>query len=300
MHEPRDLAASAGPSTRQVMLGVFIAGQVLFLLVSNGLKFVQHVRSELGTDASQLAHRLAPDFPNQRGHASGLVETLEQSTRLWGQASGQAQDWSLFAPTIGRQCVFLALQLKWEEEPASAPALAQQLAVLAAGDPWQVAALELCQEPQEMAWAPETFLSPNEPADLEHYLRIGFFRLRRYENNLVLYLRPYEGETEEEKVQRWRTRIQGHVSEYGGMLHAYARWRLPQAMASLPGRSEPRQVILLLRRFQIQEPDQAPPFWVGPDVVPLARWQPGVRPDEAHQLLEYWDPVSRRFQRMPQ
>jgi hypothetical protein len=144
---------------------------------------------------------------------------------------------------------------------------------------------------------PEVILVPSskEPADLEHYLRIGDFRMRRYENNLVITLKPYENETPSETNERWRDKIRAHLTDYAEIILGYLRWRVRRDTARWPGREQPRQVILVLRRYHINDYEDTPPLWKGPYAVPIARWQPAVTWDSAHQRVEWHDPVSKRF-----
>ncbi len=262
---------SLGPSTRQVLLGLFIVGQICFLFTSNAIRFLQHFASALRDDSRQVGEQIAPGFPREQGHVWALLDSVSKSNHLWAQATGQLQDWSLFAPSVAANCVFPALELRWDE------------------------------------WAPELFLSDNEPADVEDYFRLGFFRMRRMESNLVITLKAYPHETEPEKLERWREKIHAHIRDYGGMIHAYVRWRLPQVMARLPGRKDPQQIIVWFRRYHIVEPEQAPPFWEGPDAVLVARCVRGqsavggsAAGSKNYQPMEWYNPVTKRFEGMAQ
>src|SRR5207244_1249452 len=153
----------------------------------------------------------------ERGQIHDLIDVLRPLSRRYSQITGQSQGWCLFAPGVGNQCVFPALELRWDEDPHNAPPVARQLAVLAARDPLQGAALAaaLKRPPKTMALPPEELHSANEPADPDHFLRVGNFRLRRYEGNVYIVLRPYAGETELEIHQEWNKRIKEHLSDYG-------------------------------------------------------------------------------------
>src|SRR5262249_47045075 len=146
--------------------------------------------------------------------------------------SGQSQKWTLFAPTIARECVFPALDLCWDDET-------------------------------------KLVLSENEPADLGHYFRAGNYRLRRYERNLTLALFPEQGETRAQTAERWRDEIRGFVTDNAGIREGYLRWRTNRTVDQWPSRSPPRAVVLLMRRYHISDSSEAPRFWTGPHSVPI-------------------------------
>ncbi len=160
----------------------------------------------------------------------------------------------------------------------------------------------LCQASRGAAEIPPNPVlvrSENEPADPSHYFRVGNFRLRRYENNLVITLTPHAGETDQEVAARWSETIRSHVAEYADILHGYVRWRLRQDSVRWPGRGPPRQVIFGVRRYHISALEEAPPRWTGPHALPIARWQPAVTWDDEHQSLEWYDPVAEQFTMLP-
>jgi hypothetical protein len=302
--------ATSPPSARPVLLGVFLIAQLLFLVSSNLIGFLKDNRTELGPQARQAAEALAPGWPDEKGHVWHALEHVSKTDKMWAQLTGQLQVWSLFAPTIGRECVFPALELRWDDDPMSAPALARPLALLSASHPWEALSISETLQAADMHHElvvhderlplgkvpdPELILSDNEPADLLHFFRFGNFRLRRYESSLVITLRPHEDEKPEKTNERWSESIRSHVADYSDIIQGYLRRRVSQAMERWPGRPPPRQVILLFRRFHINDYEDAPPFWQGPFVVPVARWQPAVTWDGAHQPLEWHDPVTDRF-----
>src|SRR5438093_6823006 len=116
--------------------------------------------------------------------------------------------------------------------------------MLSASEPLATACLaHALDAATKMSPAPELVLSDNEPVDPEHYLRFGDFRVRRYENNLVIALEPDDDETPEQTLERWSDKIRSHVAENTEILRGYLRWRLGQIMARRSDRQQPRQVI---------------------------------------------------------
>jgi hypothetical protein len=258
-------ASSQPPAARQVLLGIFIVGQLFFLLTSNLIGFLKDKRTELGPGPRQAAEALAPGWPEEKGHLWHALEHLTKTDKMWAETTGQFQIWSLFAPTIGRECVFPAVELRWDDDAE-----------------------------------PELLLSEQEPVNLESYFRVGKFRMRRYENMLVITLRPEADETPEKTRERWSEAIHSHVADYADIIQGYLRWRVGQAAARRPGRPPPRQMILQFRRYYINDYDKAPPYWQGPFIVPVARWQPAMARDATHQPLEWYDPAVQHFKSLRQ
>jgi hypothetical protein len=323
------------PTGPPLLLGIFIVGQLVFLTAINLVDMARDARDELPRDTATAIERVVPGWTKQSGHAHDLTEQVYNVAKRWSQVSGQLQGWSLFAPNIGRHCVFPSVLLLWDEEPLSAPGMAHYLAPLAAASPLEAAVLAagerslappeptahrvgrhlaplaasdqlqaavlrvtaaLTAPPGPPSPTHDEMLSDNEPRDVNAYFRAGHFRLRRYEGNLVDILRPLEDETPAETAERWQKRIAKHVRKYGDVIHAYLRWRLEAYREEHPDRPEPRQAVLLVRRWTIADRKQAPPYWHGPYIVPVARWQPHVTWARGHGPLEAYDPVRQRFE----
>src|SRR5262249_52764654 len=156
------------PSTRQVLLGLFIAGQLLFLLIRNGLEFTDYARKQLPEKMYPMAEQIAPGWREERGHLNHFLETLDRATKTYAQATEQLQNWSLF-PNVGRDCVFPAIFLRWDHAAWSAPA-------------------------EESAPQPVYFLSDNEPTDITDFFRFGNYRLRKFEDSFTFTLKQNDDE----------------------------------------------------------------------------------------------------------
>jgi hypothetical protein len=311
-----DRAMAKGSSPRQVVLGLFIVGQLAFLVLSNFIGLYHDAQGRLSASATLVIDRIAPGYASQSGHAWKVPDEVSTALRRWAQLTGQDQSWSLFAPSVAKVTGFPALLLIFEDEPASAPGIARVLTLLNARDGIQAAAaigllqlrpdappaLDLASfesNPALVAAHPEIdlFLSDNEPDDPHHFLRVGKFRLRRYESGLILYLNQYESETNAEAHERWGSDIRQHVSEYADQLFAYMRWRLAVYQQRHPDRPTPRQVILVERSYFILPPDdETGRTWRGPRTVPLARWQPQATWQNDYRPIERYNPVTRRFE----
>ena len=216
-----------------------------------------------------LIDPIFPDWPKNGGQIDDLFSVLEKVSTRYGQITGQSQSWCLFAPDIGDQCVFPALELRWDEDPQNGPTFSRPLTVLAAQDPLQTAALwgavrrtplprlsyeaetvsrqlaalagateldaalfaaAIQQTPGSLLPPPsEELRSANEPKNLNRFLRIGNFRLRCYESNLTILLRVNSDETYPEMLQRWRDLVEKLFGNEGDTLYAYLRWARLQA-----------------------------------------------------------------------
>jgi hypothetical protein len=327
--------AGAPPVTGpRILLGAFILWQLVFLFAVNFIELTNAVRGDLPTDSAPAIGRVFPGWPSKRGHFHDLLDIGERITRRYAQATGQTQGWSLFAPEVGKQCVFPAVLVRWDEDPLSAPVLTRPLTPLAASTPLQSAALwgavlgspfprpvpqqaarslatlaatspleasilraaDSAGPPMALPPAPLTLLSDNEPRDVTSFVRIGKFRLRRLEGNLVLILRQYEDETALKAAKRWRRRIYDHLDRDGDTVTAYLRWRWESYRRAHPETPVPAQLILVMRRRAIVPPEKAPPYWEGPFIVPVARLQPRVHWVPPRLPLEMYNPLTQRFE----
>jgi len=252
-------ASEAKPVTApRILLGLFIVGQLVFLFTTNFLGFVQEYKDQIPKHWQAPIERIAPGFTKQEGHVWELTQTLSRLTEMWEHGTGQAQQWMLFAPRIGKDCTFPAVELT---------------------------------DSQAMPQAPELWLSDNEPEDIERFFRFGNFRLRRFENNLVVDLSADDSEAKEE--------IDRYLKKDGDLVFAYLQWRLEQIQQRKTTRQQPHQVILLMRRYRINDPGEGEQLWEGPHTTPVARWQPGIAENPNFLPLEMYNPVTKQFESVP-
>jgi hypothetical protein len=256
----------ARPKQRSVLLGLFIVAQLAFLVVSNLFNLLKEAQADVPADAGRVIEQAAPGWLNKQGHVWNFMEGAMQLTNRWSQVTLQLQQWSLFAPSIGKECVFPALLLS-DDEPPAAP-------------------IQSTESPANYETRGRIVLSDNEPVDMQRYFRWGKFRLRKYENNLVLYLRPEENE-EPKAAEERRDRVKQYVTENTEMLTGYLRFRLNQR-----AEPQPRQVILLMRCYTLSGPEAGTDFLKGPFTIPVARWLPSA----ATNSLEFFNPVTQRFE----
>lgn len=314
------------PSPRQVLLGLFIVGQIVFLVSTNLLGFATWFPSLNRKKPNQLINRTVPRFAEKQGNLWHWIEQYDGNLRRWTELTGQEQGWSLFAPTISKETAFPAVLLSWDEpfkEEAGFPgglfsfhetngfhlvgdwnhppeirqpslSLAAQVGILAAQSPWETLALAGTALAHDAAKHPrmELLLSENEPRDLHHYFRVSHCRVRKFEGNFYVNPQPYPNEGPDGLATRLTARMREFTDDYNDLAVSYLRWRLKTWQANHPDEPAPRQVILVERFFRLHGPKEDTRGWDGPYVVPIARWLPeGINPDR----LEPFDFGEQRF-----
>ena len=253
------LAGTARTAARAA-LGLFVVGQLLFLLASNLLSVEDAVRAALRKSAP--AQRVAPDLFDGSGRTHVGLHAVERVTRRWEEWTGQAQNWQLFAPDVADVVPFLAVELRWED---GLP-------------PW-------------------VLLSDNEPADIRRFVRVGRFRLRRYETTLELA--PSPGQPLGPRGADWAADIESHVRARARPLLAYLRWRLATFRREHPYLPTPTQVVLCVRLYRVPPPPGPTPWqWEDLGQHPVARWRPGAVVPAGYLPVEAYDPTSERFERV--
>jgi hypothetical protein len=293
---PPQLCSAHRPS---LLLGLFIIGQLGFLAAANVLDMVTGAQPGIPEAIKPAVEKVAPGWTKKTGHFWELTQMTSSLTRFWGQVTGQPQSWSLFAPLVAGESTFPALRLIYEEDPRTAPAISRTVSLLAAGDGVQAMALAALLHPETKPPGPILQHSDNEPRDLDGYFRLGLFRLRRLENNLVLPLLKREDEAPEETRRRWKGEIEKYVRENGDLLHAYMEWRSRSLQRRHSDLGPPCQVILLMRVVRTRPPEDSPPFWEEPMEYPVARWLPQVRWPADYWPIEMFDPETQRFESVP-
>ncbi len=315
------------PSPRQVLLGLFILGQIAFLFVSNFTGFIKYYPTLKNKESNKLINRVAPLFADEKGHGWHWLTALERNSDLWQHLSGQDQAWSLFAPSVSKETGFTAVLLSWQEpdpedlgfpgtmlsfdqsngnvcaewnHPASArqPSLklASQIGVLAAQYPWEALSLSAANQARIDEKTPrmDLLLSANEPIDLSWYVRCTNCRIRKYESNFYFNPSPWPDELPDQLGTRLYERM-GKISwDYHDITLAYLKYRVREWQHQHTDAAPPKQVIMLFRYFRINGPDEAR-GWEGPYVVPVLRWLPERPAAKGARVLETYDFNQQRF-----
>lgn len=331
-----ETASLPRPSPRQVFLGLFVLGQLAFLVLSNLLGFYKDPQGYLPADVGDVVDRVLPGYTNKGSQAWTVPDEAATALRRWTQLTGQDQHWALFAPGVYKVTGFPALVLVHESDP-SAAALARSLDLLnqrtdaqyTASNRLQslasadleppviraachaiaplggvslldAAVLAIAAQEPSVAVAPldiELLLSDNEPADRHHFARMGHFRLRRFECNLTLLLTQRDHETLAEAHSRWADAIREHVHTNASAIQCYLQWRLAAYRERHPDRPDPKQAILVERVFNMLPPDdESRGHWQPPRTFPIARWLPDVPCPKDCIPVERYNPVAARFE----
>jgi hypothetical protein len=249
----------------RVLLGLFILGQLAFLLTANL------------ADLLGLASTSLPQMPpavrtplEQVETASRLArgaETLRGATSWWADLTDQPQEWALFAPDVTDRIPFVNVELSWEGGPV----------------------------PDGRVLDPVILPSVNEPADPGHFFRLGRFRLRRYEGTVDVT--PSSGEDFDPHGEEWRADIRRAVMARASWMRAYLSWRVAAFRESHPNLPPPTQAILHVRLYQVPAPPGPSPwYWHDLGRHPVARWLPGAGAPPGTHHLERYDPVEERFE----
>ncbi|MFN4261822.1 MAG: hypothetical protein ACK4RK_21280 [Gemmataceae bacterium] len=287
-------SAAREPATAQVVLGLFIVWQLIFLIGGNLGGVLDRYR--LDWQEPHWMAAVAPRWVAGEEHFHDASEMFNGITRRWGELTGQPQNWSLFAPNVAAVSPFPAVELRWDDDPHSAEGIAGRLSPLAAQHPGEVAAWEVAARSSPY---PSFFLlSDNEPDNLHSYWRVGRFRLRRYEASGLEVILTSNDRSQAEVADAWRERIENKVRRDGECIKAYLRWRERVYQREHLDRPPPRQLVLWVRQYAIPAPDAAPIPWqwqVLPP-YPIARWRPHVPPPANCLDIEMYHPVLERFQ----
>jgi hypothetical protein len=253
-------ASPAGPAIFRVLLGAFVAWQLVFILLSN-------VLSLFATSGSDSAEGI------KSSPTIAVGEFASDVMKRWAELTGQLQGWALYAPHVPTRAVFVAVELRWDDDPR-----------------WPV---------QE---APRQLIrSGIEPDDPFHYFRpFGTFRLPCYEANLGLVMWTWDTEAFGEKPEFWRDALAANVRTNSPAIEAYLRWRLVDYVREHPKEPPPRQAVLVVRSYAIPAPGTRPWSWDGPTEQAVARWRPAVEVPPDYLPVEAFDPVTRRFEAVPQ
>ena len=285
------LATLAPPSSpRQVVLGLFILFQLAFLVVSNLLGALKYGASEVKDKPKELINRLVPRFADEEGHTWKWTEEFETIFRRYTQLTGQEQEWSLFAPSVGKATGFPAVLMISDDATSDGPSIREMTLKFDAvqGFNWWSA-----QTPPNI----EMLLSENEPPDINDYLRFGKCRVRRYEGQLYFNPEPYEAESAKDLAERLNRRVHRLLGDYHDPALEYLKWRLKAWQRAHPDKAPPKQLILIERFYRIHPPkkEEDNRGWDGPLQIPVARWLTDGPRNENQYVLEPFDFAEQRF-----
>jgi len=277
------------------VLGLFVVGQLVFLLAANGVDLAEALRKLFRRSPS--LSRITPRWVEGEGQAYRAQQAVQRVTGRWADLTGQAQTWAMFAPNVADHLDFPAVELRWDEELMPLPPTSRRLVPLAADNPFAAVALSLAAErPPLPGPPPVVLLSDNEPRDRHQFFKVGHFRLRRYEGNLDV-LQTLDNQPFEAASDRWRSWIEKGVQDEHGAMKAYLGYRLAAFHREHPELPTPTQVILLARIYRIPQPPGPQPWdWEFLGAHRVARWQPWQDENPDYLPLEIYNPLVERFE----
>jgi hypothetical protein len=253
-----------------LLLGGFVVLQLVYLVAANLLPlFPQHVATtgELTDDFT---------FPGRTFKSDYLQTPLESAnavTRKYGEATGQMQNWALFAPGIARQATFPVVELEWNY--GQTPRL-----------------LKLTSE--------------FEPADPRHFARFDLSRSRifNYEFRITQSLWFCTNESLADSPELWQEWLAHRAARQRRSLHAYLRSKVWSHAKEHPAEPLPTAAVLYVRCYPIAPPGSAAEN-EPPQDRPLVRLNSSRRklselPGEFGHAgeLEVFNPVKKQFQRL--
>jgi hypothetical protein len=250
--------AAQRPTLAQVLLGLFVSWQLLFLPASNYLAFFPHGQPEEGELSDS---RRAPDRTGGAGAVQTGINIAAGITDSWTYLTGQVQAWWLFAPNVPRSATFPIVELRWDDGQA----------------------VRL-----------HTTIEPDDP---QHYFRppSSFDRLFHYEIRLGLLVSNWNEQTLAHDPDRWRPLFKDRVRRQWRSIRAYLRWYVQSFQRAHPERPPPQEAILLIRIYPIPGPGQHSAVAGKPLEEPLARWRPDTPTPPGELPVEVFDPVARIF-----
>jgi hypothetical protein len=229
--------SKARPGVRSILLGLFVVFQLLYLPLSNLLQLVpREMPAQEGDDIRiQRVGTVTANRPVQE-----TINGLGTFVDRYGEASGQAQVWSLFAD-FRNQSIYPIVEFEFGEND-------------------------------------ERFLMRNEPvlmrSDPQRYLRwpSPSSRLMSYEFLLAVVYWRYSEQSLEQRGPEWRDAVRDHVQHQQKSLQAYFRFQLATLKRLHPELPEPRAGILKIVIHPSPKPGERnrPPAYT----LPLARWSP--------------------------
>jgi hypothetical protein len=216
-----------------VLLGVFILFELIYLPAANVIKLVPlrlpESRGELDDDI-QLRGKAYVE-PVQRA-----LDGLGAAMCRWGELTGQAQGWSLFAPLFGHQA---SLPSVWmSPETLNSPFLPDD---------------------------PNFYFRWPSPR----------CRLFNYEYRLTLLYWTWSEESERDRPEEWRKAAVDRVRRQNRSMLAYLRWRTAPYFTALPSVPPNLTVTLWAELVPSPPPADPSAMRKPPDSQMLARWLPG-------------------------
>jgi len=215
-----------------VILRGLLGAFVLWQIVYLFGSLLFNLEEAFGVRSPRLEN-VVPESMKERPWLRALNELDQNGFRWYGELTHQPQNWSLFAPEVAEEFAFFDVELLWDDETT---------VILRA---------------------------KNEPEDINAFVRLSGFRLRKYEGFLTPTPAPYEVMFGDGEPSAYR------VYEQADHMLAYLRWRLAEFRRVHPDRPPPSEVALWMHMYRIPKPPGPQPWqFEDADIVCLGRWLP--------------------------
>jgi hypothetical protein len=169
-------------------LGAFLCVEMLYIPLAN---FIQLIPREPAPLPEEISGRL-----QREGQATDVepvqaaIDNTGHACDSWGEATGQGQGWSLFAPRFGEAGTFLTLDVLSDDGTRT------------------------------------ELRSQFEPADPDHYVRFDVMNYRLFyrEMSYALIYSTWTPESFAKQGEEWRQVLRKHVTTFRSSLSAYVLW----------------------------------------------------------------------------
>src|SRR5262249_31335301 len=106
------------PTTAQVLLGMLVVGQLLFLLLANSLNMLSSMRRVTGhnEEVGQVIDHVSGGLTSSKGHWFGFYRMVNH----WEEIFFTGQNWRLFSPFVADWCCLVSVELRWDDREQGA------------------------------------------------------------------------------------------------------------------------------------------------------------------------------------
>jgi hypothetical protein len=251
------------PGWRAILLGLFVLFQAIYLPLSN---LIQLVPREMPAQTGELDIRI-----QREGTATSIqplqaaINGLGTAVDRYGELSGQAQWWALFAQ-VGTQSVFPVVE---------------------------------CLVVNDGRLVRDRFMPSHTPATIGPYFRWPDARGRLNAYAFVVAIAYWDCNPQSllERGDEWRDAVRTRVRRQQRSLQAWFRTSSNIFREWHPDLPAPQDMTLYVQIIPSPLPGQserAPTM-----LVPLARWRSDRPPDPGFLPVEAYDPVAKDFVRLP-
>jgi len=245
-------------------LGLFVLLQLVYLPLANFIQFVPRPMPEATGEFDM--HMQREGTTTSIVPIQNAINAVSDVIDRYGELTGQAQAWSLFAPDFPKQSVFPVLEV---------------------------------YQAEGFVTTQTTYGSKLRPKDLNHYFRwpSPLSRFASYDYLHAVIYANFTPESYAEHPREWRQAVFDRVRQQQKSIMASFQLTAKFQREVAPGSPPPTSLVLSIEIIPSPPPgsNERP----ASRVVPLARWQPGVADDPAWLPIEAWDLETRQFVRLP-